>query len=227
MTMTMTDESVRIVADKYIARDGTSPAPDGAKLSVDDLLSKAKAAIGSGTGFFHDAAEYISRAQLEGATQRAIAAKVGKSAAWVNRLLAWRNSGFIGDAAFSSQSSKRRVQHAEQNAKPAAAADREYAEAPRYDAAQGVSKQRYDARRPDFDFEWFSAELKKATDKPAKVGSTARDTLVKMLGMLGSSHENEVLTAARAAEKQRRKLGLSWDQLIVAAAPDTEQDIAA
>jgi hypothetical protein len=210
--MTMTDESVRLVADRYISRDGTSPVPDGAKLSVDDLCSKAKTANASGIGSFHDAAEYIATAQWEGATQRAIAAKVGKSAAWVNRLLAWRNSGFIGDAAFSSQSRKKHVQRAEQKAKPTVAGDRGRTEAPPSDTAQEGQKQRSNVNEPNFDWAWFQNELENVIS--TTISDAPRDVLVKMLGMLGSAHDGEVLAAARAVEKQRLKLGLTWDQLI-------------
>jgi hypothetical protein len=40
------------------------------------------------------------------------------------------------------------------------------------------------------------------------------DKLVKILGMLGSSHDGEVLAAARKAEEERKRLNTSWDQLI-------------
>ena len=38
--------------------------------------------------------------------------------------------------------------------------------------------------------------------------------LVKMLALLGSNHDGEVLAAARAAETQRKKMGKSWGELI-------------
>jgi hypothetical protein len=44
--------------------------------------------------------------------------------------------------------------------------------------------------------------------------STGVDLIVKILGMLGSSHDGEVLAAARRAEEQRIKLGSSWEQII-------------
>jgi hypothetical protein len=40
-------------------------------------------------------------------------------------------------------------------------------------------------------------------------------TLARLLGMLGSTHDNEVLVAARKAEALRRKLGLTWTALLV------------
>jgi hypothetical protein len=41
-------------------------------VSVDELLSKAKAAIASAERSLNDSAEYIAAAQADGATQRAI-----------------------------------------------------------------------------------------------------------------------------------------------------------
>lgn len=42
------------------------------------------------------------------------------------------------------------------------------------------------------------------------------DRLVKVLSMLGSDHDGEVLAAARQAEALRRRLGIGWDMLIAA-----------
>jgi hypothetical protein len=44
-----------------------------------------------------------------------------------------------------------------------------------------------------------------------------RDLLVKILGMLGSDQDGECLNAARKSEAQRKKLGLTWNDLIVPA----------
>jgi hypothetical protein len=38
--------------------------------------------------------------------------------------------------------------------------------------------------------------------------------LSKLLGMLGSDHDGEVLTAARKAEAERRRLGKTWGDLL-------------
>lgn len=38
--------------------------------------------------------------------------------------------------------------------------------------------------------------------------------MAKILAMLGSSHEGEVLNAARKAEDLRRRLGVTWDALL-------------
>jgi flagellar biosynthesis GTPase FlhF len=54
--------------------------------------------------------------------------------------------------------------------------------------------------------------------RKVEMDAKTRETLVKALGMLGSEHDGEVLAAARMVEKVRRKLGVTWDQIIVDAA---------
>jgi hypothetical protein len=41
--------------------------------------------------------------------------------------------------------------------------------------------------------------------------------------MLGSDHDGEILATARTAEQQRRKLNLTWDELIVEAAAEARR----
>lgn len=41
-----------------------------------------------------------------------------------------------------------------------------------------------------------------------------RERLAKILGMLGSEHDGEVLNAGRQAEAVRREAGLTWVQII-------------
>lgn len=38
--------------------------------------------------------------------------------------------------------------------------------------------------------------------------------LAKLLGMLGSAHQGEIVAAARAIEAERKRLGLSWTQIL-------------
>src|SRR5438046_32541 len=106
-----------------------------------ELLLKAKTAIASGENCFREAAEYIAAAQAEGATQRSIAAALGKSPAWVNRLLAWRAGGFIGDA-FERAHRKKLVQPAEQRAETA-----DHVEHADFDFAQGAHSQTNEEER--------------------------------------------------------------------------------
>jgi hypothetical protein len=41
-----------------------------------------------------------------------------------------------------------------------------------------------------------------------------RDHLAKILGMLGSAHDGEVIAAARQAERIRREAGATWRELL-------------
>jgi len=61
-----------------------------------ELISRAKRNIGSSETSLRAAAEDIARVYDQGATQREVAEGVGKSPAWVNRLLKWRSSGYEG-----------------------------------------------------------------------------------------------------------------------------------
>lgn len=45
--------------------------------------------------------------------------------------------------------------------------------------------------------------------------------LVRVCGMLGSDHDGEVVAAARQAERIRKALGLSWDDLLISPARPT------
>ena len=56
------------------------------------------------------------------------------------------------------------------------------------------------------------------------IRSRTRDLLVKALGMLGSDHAGERAVAALMAMKQRVKLGMTWDELIVRV-HDDEDDL--
>ena len=71
------------------------------KETVPQLLNRAKHVIGIGetsrNTSFRAAAEDIARAcDQRGATQREAAEGIGKSVAWVNRLLQWRKGGYVG-----------------------------------------------------------------------------------------------------------------------------------
>src|SRR5437868_917656 len=65
-----------------------------------ELISRAKCTIESSetsrSTSLRAAAEDIALAYEQGATQREVARGVGKSAAWVNRLLKWREGGYVG-----------------------------------------------------------------------------------------------------------------------------------
>jgi hypothetical protein len=51
--------------------------------------------------------------------------------------------------------------------------------------------------------------------RPAPRQNERLKVLSKILGMLGSSEDGEVLAAARKAEAKRAELGLSWEMIIM------------
>jgi hypothetical protein len=75
--------------------------------SIAELLCRAKINILTGENHFRKAAEDIAAAAERGATQRKIAAGVGRSVAWVNQLLQWRESGYQ-ETPFGPQSKAKR-----------------------------------------------------------------------------------------------------------------------
>ena len=86
-----------------------------------DLLSRAKDAIEAGDQSLHEAADALALAQEDfNATQREIAEAIGKSAAWVNRLLRWRREGCLGSpfgpGSKAGRERRKRVQSTEQRA---------------------------------------------------------------------------------------------------------------
>jgi hypothetical protein len=86
-----------------------------------ELFCRAKDAIAAGDQSLHDAAEALAVAREDfKSSQREIADAVGKSVAWVNRLLQWRKQGFAGTPFGPSSKARRerqkRVQAPEQRA---------------------------------------------------------------------------------------------------------------
>ena len=63
---------------------------------------------------------------------------------------------------------------------------------------------------------WNGGDRRKRHPSAPKKTISAADhaKIAKILGMLGSAHEGERLAAAAMAEKERQRLGLSWEQLI-------------
>ncbi len=209
--------------------------------AIATLLRRAKLAIESGETSLRAAAEDIAAAQVHGATQRQIAKAVGKSAAWVNRLLAWRRSGYqdgtpFGPQAKASRQRAQRVQ-ASQRKKQKAATTSEQAQAAaeraRAETAEAeATRAKAEAQRAKAEAAKAKADAKKAWeqakarssfrtvfgDKTKKeINSGSRERLVKALGMLGSDQAGERDAAACAAEKLRIKLDMTWDELIIPA----------
>jgi hypothetical protein len=115
--------------------------------TVTELLSRAKHAIEAGETSLRAAADDIAAAQEQGATQRQIAEAVGKSAAWVNRLLKWRESGYqdvtpFGAQAKASRQRANRVQSTEQKQRPASTSEEAQAAAARARAETAKAERR-------------------------------------------------------------------------------------
>jgi hypothetical protein len=67
--------------------------------------------------------------------------------------------------------------------------------------------------------EWKEQEARTKRVKAALFGSVdpvdpMAETLAKVLGLLGSAHDGEVLAAALKAEEVRRRIGKTWGQLL-------------
>jgi hypothetical protein len=135
---------------------------------------------------------------------------VGKSAAWVNGLLRWRRDGFREDTPFGAQSQERDERHDERI---------------REQESLGPKQQHDEQQRSGPKQKRSSRQRAKREPHIHGLNRHDRDTLVKVLGLLGSAFDNEALAAARQAEAMRTRLNLTWDDLI--AVPVEEQRRAA
>jgi hypothetical protein len=50
---------------------------------------------------------------------------------------------------------------------------------------------------------------------PCRWDADKRDKLIKVLGLLGSSHDGERANAAQQAERIRKEAGLSWGDIVL------------
>src|ERR1019366_6985683 len=130
---------------------------------IPELLTRAKQSIESGVSAFRAAAEYLADAQELGVSQRQLADGVGKSGAWVNAVLKWREHGYPDDTPFKNRRPlAKAVQHAERSSweatdtgtsdKVQAAASGEPAETAKLDANTSVEAEvakREDVATPD------------------------------------------------------------------------------
>jgi hypothetical protein len=175
-------------------------------MTTTELLSRAKRAIESGEASLRAAAEDLAAVQEQGATQREIAEAVGKSLGWVHRLLAWKRDGYREATPFGAQSaeSRRRQRRVQSN-------ERASRGSPDADANSATTNCDDDDTNAEAETTGHDPNtLKPHAERPS------RDLLVKALGMLGSDHEGERAVAALMADKERRKFGRTWDELIVA-----------
>ena len=176
--------------------------------TIAKLHDKARRAIAAGEGSFQQAAEYLAEARKHGATQRQSAKAIGRSPAWVNTLLKWRASGFK-DTPFGPQSKTKRaaVQATKQARRPMTAEE----------ALAQKAQAEFQTARAVAVAQLFGADTK-------RVPKGARKELLKALAMLGSEHAAERASAALIVERQRARLNLTWDDLIVPA--EVEDDLS-
>jgi hypothetical protein len=194
--------------------------------SVADLVAKAKAAKSP-----REVAECVSELQARGLSQRKIAVELGRSGAWVNRLLAWQRGGFVGDAFGAGNHPERAfIREGEQHL---SAADRATIAAARAAAKKEDRNFLFDelmqqmaarAKAQD-ELKRLKSEMRQGSSlrpaiKPKAIDRESRDRLTKLLGMTGSNGDGEVANAARKADDLRRKLGMTWADLIIASVED-------
>jgi len=207
--------------------------------SIQAHLEIAKKAIASGENDLRRAAEHIAEARKQGASQRRIAAAIGKSVSTVNRYLGWHDSGYRDETPFGPESKAKRQRARVRATERASSKSKSHHDVSHEDLAAALAR----AEAAQADAARARAEARQATDeairakaeavqerlraeKHARSAATAskhavderlRDLLVKALGLLGSDQAGERANAAVVAEKQRVKLGMTWDELIVRA----------
>ena len=201
-------------------------------VTVANHLEQAKECISRGERSMRQAAEHIAEAKRldNKLTQRAIAARIGKSVAWVNVLMRWRSDGYKSETPFGPQSkaSRKKAAAFQATKKPPEKVTperllREKAPAERDSAKAGAAEARAKAAEAKHKAEQAKqqAEAERlCTNRLRPKGAAGisyeeRERLVKLLGMLGSEHSAERANAAKEADDLRKSLGLSWSNLIV------------
>lgn len=218
--------------------------------SGDTILARADELYRRAGEFYRKATEHMAKAQENGASQRRIANYLGKSPAWVNRLLRWRKSGYQ-DTPFGPQSKAGRERARVQAAERTKATKKSRTKTKHDDLAAAVARAKAaqaEAAKTKADAERLADEairlkadairLKaealreqiradRARARAAGATFTARSEhvlqsglrklLVKALGMLGSDHAGERANAASVAERQRDRIGMTWDELLIPA----------
>ena len=206
--------------------------PAKASAHVATLLSEAKKEIDAAdqalasadeaaNRHYRAAADHIAKAQTENASQRQIARGIGKSASWVNQLLRWSAEGYRASP-FGPQSSAARARKKERSGATEHGQKKAWGWGTTGKTAKEKSAEAKAATRE------AKAEAEKAEADAASQGATVsdgatvikskdRERLVKTLAMMSSDQDGECLNAARQAEKLRKSLGLTWDELLVSA----------
>ena len=176
-------------------------------MSIAKLHDKARRAVEAGEHQLRKAAEYLAAAKKLGATQRQSAKAIGKSPTWVNRLLKWRSGGYR-ETPFGPQSkAKRAVQSPKQSRRPMTTEE----------ALAQKAQAEFQTARAVAMAAMFGSDTK-------RIPNGARKELLKALAMLGSEHAASRASAALIVERQRARLNLMWDDLIVPA--EVENDLS-
>jgi hypothetical protein len=143
----------------------------------------------------------VSPPRASSARHNGRAAKaIGKSPAWVNRLLKWKAAGYQGTP-FGPQSKAKRAAVQSPKRRPPMTAE---------EALAQKAQAEFQTARAVAVAKLFGADTK-------RVPKDARMELLKALAMLGSEHAAEHASAAVIVERQRARLNLTWDDLIVPA----------
>jgi hypothetical protein len=173
-------------------------------MTINKLHSKARRAVEAGEHKFREAAECLAEARKLGATQRQSAKAINKSAGWVNGLLRWRKAGYKGTP-FGPQSKaqRARVQSVKQSRRPMTTEE----------ALAQKAQAEFQTARVALAEKLFGLDSK-------RIPAGARKELLAALKMLAASRD----TAAVLVERQRARLNLSWDDLIVSA--EVEDDLS-
>jgi hypothetical protein len=215
--------------------------------NIDQLHERARQAIEAGEKKFseraREAAAFLAESRELGAKQQESAKAIGKSAGWVNALLKWHDGGYKTDCPFP-RATRPRIQPAERKTKSSrppttaeeakaqtAKANAERAKAEAQKAKAEASRARAEAKKAKSENSKARAQARERMHdafagifggrrEPTKIHSGARELLIKALGMLGSDHAGERANAAMIVEKQRARLGMTWEELIVAASDD-------
>ncbi len=160
--------------------------------TITTLLDKAKRAIADGESSLRKAAELIAQAQDEGAKQKQICKRLGKSRSWVTFLMAWRKGGYVGGA-FDKSNKARKSSPTRQPKAPLRSTMTE---------TEALAKR----ERIALEREIFALDTK-------RIPAGARMQLLLALKALSASHDS----AAVLVERQRARLNLDWSDLIVPA----------
>ena len=197
--------------------------------SIQAHLQIAKRAFASGEVDLRRGAEHVAQAVEKGATQRQAAEGVGKSPAWVNRLLRWRADDYRDDTPFGPEAKSKRERARVQASK------HETLSVKTLDASETI---------PAKIFAMGTAEIKdtpashliedailavnkyipkRRLSETATLKTAQRKELIEYLDLLCNCVRPVMRSKlALIVEKRRAVTGLTWDQLIVPALDDVE-----